>query len=234
MGVWGPANFDNDTAFCFANDAVIKPMIAQLRRVVDNPRLADPEEDASFKIMAAAEILAVLCEQLPVPPPPTELVEDCRDLCLRGWDEGIDKLEPEPRYKEERRAAIAATFERLLKASRDWEPQLMAAGHPLIVGSEELIPDEELARMAAALETALSTANVGTVGARATFPEPKFWSLRSIIHVTVSDLEAGVEVLARALRSVDAPMPTWIWKGGPKGRAEVIYEVWTGTGQDQA
>jgi hypothetical protein len=110
----------------------------------------------------------------------------------------------------------------------------MAEGHPLIVGSEELIPDEELARMAAALEVALSTAGLGTVGARATFPESKFWSLRSIIHVTVSDLEAGVRVLARALRSADAPMATWIWQGDPQGRAEVIYEVWTGTEQDNA
>jgi hypothetical protein len=42
-----------------------------------------------------------------------------------------------------------------------------------------------------------------------------------------------VEVLARALRSVDAPMATWIWQGNPKGRAEAIYEVWTGTEQDQ-
>jgi hypothetical protein len=123
MGVWGPANFDNDTAFCFANDAVIKPMIAQFHHVVDNPRLADPEEDASFKIMAAAEILAVLCEHLPLAAPPTELVEECRDLCLRGWDKGIDKLDPEPGYQKKRRAAIVATFERLLKAGRDWEAQ---------------------------------------------------------------------------------------------------------------
>src|SRR5262249_58216994 len=80
--------------------------------------------------------------------------------------------------------------------------------HPLIVGSEELIPDEELARMAAALEVALSTAGVGRVGPRATFTEPTFWSLRSVIHVTVSDLEAGVAVLRRTLRSVAAPLAT--------------------------
>src|SRR5262245_37651977 len=103
---------------------------------------------------------------------------------------------------------------------------LMAKEYPLIVGSQELIPDKELARMAAALEVALSTSGVGAVGARATFVEPKFWHLRSIIHVTVSDLEAGVEVLCRTLRSVDAPMATWVWQGDPPGRAETIYEVW--------
>ena len=34
MGLWGPRNFDNDTAFGFANDAVVKPMIARLTRLV--------------------------------------------------------------------------------------------------------------------------------------------------------------------------------------------------------
>jgi hypothetical protein len=103
----------------------------------------------------------------------------------------------------------------------------MAREHPLIVGSEALIADGELAGIAAALEAALSTAGLGAVGERATYPEPKFWSLRSVIHVTVSDLDAGVELLGRTLRSVDAPMATWIWQGDPQGRADVIYEVWT-------
>lgn len=121
MGVWGAENFANDTAFCYALDEVVNPLTAQLRRVIQDPALADPGQDASFKIMAAAEMLAVLCEQLRLAPPATELVEECRDLCLRGWDEGIDKLDPKPGYKEERRAVIAATFERLLKVCRYWE-----------------------------------------------------------------------------------------------------------------
>jgi len=87
----------------------------------ENPALADPEEDASFKVTAAAEMLALVCEELRLAPPPSDLVEECRDLCLRGWDEGIDKLEPKPGDKEERRAVIAATFERLLKVCRYWE-----------------------------------------------------------------------------------------------------------------
>ena len=108
----------------------------------------------------------------------------------------------------------------------------MAKEYPLIVGSEEQIPDEQLARMAAALGVALATAGLGTVGAKATFAEPNLWHLRSIIHVTVWDVEAGVEVLARTLRSVEAPMATWIWQGNPPRRAEAIYEVWTE--QDQS
>ena len=98
---------------------VVKPLVAHLRHIVANPALADPDTFASFKVMAAAEILAVLCEQLRLTAPPMDLVEECRDVCLRGWDEGIDKLNPKPGHKEERRAVIAATFERLLKVCRD-------------------------------------------------------------------------------------------------------------------
>src|SRR5262249_27041907 len=118
MGVWGPGNFDNDTAFCYANDAVIKPMIALLDRLAENPSLADPSNNESFKIIAAAEVLAVLCEQLPLKVPAADLVEECRDLYLERWDEGIAKLRTAPGYREERRVVIAATFARLIEVCR--------------------------------------------------------------------------------------------------------------------
>jgi hypothetical protein len=121
MGVWGAENFRNDAALNFLASAVEVPMTDQLRRIVENPALADPEEEASFEVMAAVEVLAVLCENINAHPPPTQLVEDCRDLCLRGWDLGIDKLNPDPEYKKERRAVIEATFERLLRVCREWD-----------------------------------------------------------------------------------------------------------------
>lgn len=120
MGVWGAENFSNDTALDFVATAVVEPMTAHLRKVVENPALAGPEE-YSFEVLAAAEILVVVCEGIDAYPPPSQLVEACRDVCLRGWDEGIDKLDPKPGFKEERRAVIAATFERLLKICRHWE-----------------------------------------------------------------------------------------------------------------
>ena len=118
MGVWGAKNFDNDTAFCFANSEVAKPMIARLGRVLDDPSQADPGNNESFKIIAAAEILAVLLEQLPLAAPDKEMVEGCGDAYLGAWDEGIEKLATKPGYKEERRAAIADAFERLLRVSK--------------------------------------------------------------------------------------------------------------------
>jgi len=120
MGVWGAGNFANDAARDFVATEVVKPMTAQLRKVVENPPLAAPAEYSS-EVLAAVEILAVVCEGVNAHPPPSQLVEACRDVCLRGWDEGIDKLDPKPGFKEERRAVIAATFERLLKVCQYWE-----------------------------------------------------------------------------------------------------------------
>ena len=68
--------------------------------------------------MAAAEVLAVLCDKLPVKVPPTELVEKCRDLYVQVWDVGIEKLSTRGNYKDERRAVIVSTFKRLLKVCR--------------------------------------------------------------------------------------------------------------------
>jgi hypothetical protein len=119
MGVSGPGNFGNEAAVDFAAREVVAPLTARLGRVVEDPALAHPGEDASAEALAAAEILAVLCEQLRLRPPPTHVVEGCREACLRGWDEGIDRLDPKPGYKERRRAVIAATFDRLLAVCRE-------------------------------------------------------------------------------------------------------------------
>jgi hypothetical protein len=121
MGVWGPENFANDTAFCFALDAVVKPLTTYLYRLAENPALADAENDTSYKIMAAVEILALVCKELRLAPPPLELVKSCRELCLQGWDEGIERLDPNGNLKEPRRAVIAETFERLIEVCKFWE-----------------------------------------------------------------------------------------------------------------
>ena len=121
MGVWSASNFGNDAACDFVQNVVVKPLTARLQDIVENPALADPEEQACFEVMAAVELLAVVCDGGKAHPPSSQLVEDCHDLCLRGWDEGIDKLHPDAEYKLERRAVIAATFERLLVICRYWE-----------------------------------------------------------------------------------------------------------------
>ena len=93
MGVWGVKSFDNDTAFCF-NDMVVKPLVAQLRHIVENPALADPKELASFKVMAAAKSWPSCASSSDSPAPPMDLVEECRDVCLQGWDAADRQAQP--------------------------------------------------------------------------------------------------------------------------------------------
>lgn len=95
--------------------------------------------------------------------------------------------------------------------------------HELVVGSEDLIPLVDLDRYAAVLDEALRAAGVGSVGVRAGMPEPDEWGLRTTIRVAVSDLEGGVRVLRRTLRSAGVPDATWIWQWEPE---LVTYEIW--------
>jgi hypothetical protein len=121
MGVWGDDNFENDAALDFLGRDVVDPLVAQMRRVLDTPDLADPEESTSYEIMAAVELLAILGENTNTCSPETQIVEDCRDVFLRAYDAGADKLEAKPGFKDGRRAVIEATFERLLRVCRKWD-----------------------------------------------------------------------------------------------------------------
>jgi hypothetical protein len=144
-----------------------------------------------------------------------------------------------PGFKQERRATIAATFERLrLAAERFWQPTsselpadeqlLEGSGESrtrlinLDVGIKDQIASKELARFSTGLRTALVDAQVGDVTGSERFPKAKSRKPYSIIHVTVTHLEAGVRVLRHALRTLGVPMATWIYLEEP----EEIYEVW--------
>ena len=120
MGVWGADNFENDSALDFVANSVIKPMTACLQRAISHPELADPDE-MSDEIMAAVQILVVVCDTINAAPPSLRIVEQCRDICLLRWDAGIDAFEPKAGYKSERRKIIADTFEKLVRICQVWE-----------------------------------------------------------------------------------------------------------------
>jgi hypothetical protein len=82
---------------------------------------AGHDESNGQTIMAAVEVLAVLCEQLHATPPAPSQVAAWRDDYLRAWESYIDALRPKAGYKEERRAVIIKTFDRLLAAAQKWQ-----------------------------------------------------------------------------------------------------------------
>jgi hypothetical protein len=120
MGWLGPDNFDNDRALNYLSD-VVNPIWEKIAGLQEYPDLADPDEPHSDQIVAAVEILAILCENTPCGPPATRRVEQCRDNFVRFWYDamqksicGDDTAKPKPEYVEQRRAVIERTFERLL------------------------------------------------------------------------------------------------------------------------
>ena len=113
MGTWGSGNFDSDHALDYLAD-VCGPLVGKLTDVVENPELAEADEDGWEEALVAAEILAAVGEHYSSEQLTPQLVTDCRDTILTQWDATIDGLDPDPDYKTERRAVIAATFARLL------------------------------------------------------------------------------------------------------------------------
>ena len=68
-------------------------------------------------IVAAVELLALLCEHTPAVPPERGLIEQCRDNFLRVWtremqawiDSPTESGHPDPDYVRRRRAVILFT-----------------------------------------------------------------------------------------------------------------------------
>jgi hypothetical protein len=115
MGTWGSGNFDNDAALDYVA-GVVGPLVAQLQAVVDNPSLAEADEDGGTECLVAAELLISLSQYYTDPTLTPQLVTDCRDVVLSEWENTIDDLDPDQEYKTERRAVMQQTFAQLLTA----------------------------------------------------------------------------------------------------------------------
>ncbi len=76
------------------------------------------DEDAETELMPSIEILILLCEHCTGVLPEDLDVAAWKQRYLVLYDEQIDHLAPVPGFKEERRAVIEKTLDRLLKWQR--------------------------------------------------------------------------------------------------------------------
>jgi hypothetical protein len=113
MGTWGAGNFANDAALDFIGHEIDRyiTLINEIFADEDRFRL---DEDAEGELMPSVEILIVLCERCAGILPTGLDIAAWKQRYLEMYDAQIDGLAPVPGHKEERRAVIETTFDRLL------------------------------------------------------------------------------------------------------------------------
>jgi hypothetical protein len=123
MGAWGAGSFQDDTALDWLWLNVQKPILDDIQSFLDHH-----DEGSGPAILAAIEVLALLCEHLPAVPPKPQEVTAWHKEYVRGWKGYIDGLEPTPDSKAAKLAAINAAFEKLLGLSRQWQDKRTGRG----------------------------------------------------------------------------------------------------------
>jgi GNAT superfamily N-acetyltransferase len=127
MGTWGPGNFQDDRARDWLWQSAQIPLVKTIES-----ELKCQDEGNDHVIMAAVEVLTLLCEQLNAIPPEPEEVTKWRVSYVRAWKCYIDNLDPEQDYKKQRLEVINATFDRLLTRSRKWHERKRPNRDPIM------------------------------------------------------------------------------------------------------
>ena len=113
MGTWGSGNFDSDHALDYLAQ-VCDPLVDKLSDIVENPALAEADEDGWVECMVAVELLTVMSQYYTSQKLTPRLVTECRDTLLTEWSATIDELDPTPDYKAGREVVLQQSFDKLL------------------------------------------------------------------------------------------------------------------------
>ncbi|HTU22532.1 MAG TPA: DUF4259 domain-containing protein [Gemmataceae bacterium] len=120
MGVWGAGNFANDEALDYAHELVDR-MIEQVESTVASEHGMEPDEPDSFRLMCNIELMCLIGQYAGLSMPEAKKVKRWKKTYLAVWDGYIDGLDPKPGFKEERRAVIVQSFDRLIAFCKSQE-----------------------------------------------------------------------------------------------------------------
>ncbi|CAL9576185.1 hypothetical protein SUDANB171_04918 [Streptomyces sp. enrichment culture] len=121
MGTWGSGNFESDTARDYLS-SFMDQLVAEVAEVMDgDPVAIEPDEYWGVAVPCQLELLHVLiraghASDTPLRP---EVVEKWKTHFMAVWERTIDGLEPSREYKDERRAVLVRTFDRLAGAAAE-------------------------------------------------------------------------------------------------------------------
>ncbi|MGW9119587.1 DUF4259 domain-containing protein [Streptomyces sp. NPDC055663] len=116
MGTWGSGNFDSDTAADHLS-GITGRLVSEIEEAMaGDPVGLEPDEYDGVAVPCNVELLCLMAEQNHVGArvPEPAVAEGWKKTFLDVWERTIDDLEPEPEYKEERRAELIRTFDRLV------------------------------------------------------------------------------------------------------------------------
>jgi hypothetical protein len=220
---WGPGNFENDHGVDSLHSGFHMPLVERLRAGVTHP-----DERTGNELMAAAEVLAVICEQVRRNYLHPAEVAGWQETFLRSWERYADAINGPAGFKEARRAEIVRTFGRVLAVAQWFRERAVAEAIvgpvELAVISEEFIAPAERERLQTRIGVALGEAGVGRVVSGESLPEPDEFNIRTRIGVVVTDHESGVRTLRRVLRAADVPSATWIHQAEPEAYIDVWFD----------
>ncbi|THA30961.1 DUF4259 domain-containing protein [Streptomyces sp. A1277] len=119
MGTWGAGNFDSDTAADHLSALVHRLLGEVTEAMAGDPVGIEPDEYDGVAVPCNLELLLLLSERgwVGVTLPAPEVIRQWQETYMAVWERTIDGLEPGDGYKDERRAVLTGTFERLAEAA---------------------------------------------------------------------------------------------------------------------
>jgi hypothetical protein len=117
MGTWGPGNFESDAALDLIGDEIDRHVRAIEEVFADQQRFR-LDEDAEGEIVPRIVILTFLCEHCGGILAKDVDVAAWKARYLDMYDGMIDELDPDADYKEQRRVAIVATYDKLIELGK--------------------------------------------------------------------------------------------------------------------
>ncbi|MGW2084889.1 DUF4259 domain-containing protein [Streptomyces sp. NPDC001880] len=120
MGTWGSGNFDSDTAADHLS-GVTGRLVSEIEEAMaGDPAGLEPDEYDGVAVPCNVELLCLIAEQNHVGArvPGVAVAEGWKKTFMDVWERTIDGLEPKQGYKEDRRAELIRTFDRLVALAK--------------------------------------------------------------------------------------------------------------------